>query len=101
MKMIIQKLFKKISHILNTRQQNKELIEMCNEFAGWLESVQIDYRNGNVAPNGMDEGHELGRRGHRELIKKYEALMARIGVKTNLISFCDEEDYLNNDESLF
>ena len=60
------------------KEQNRLLIEMCDRLAEWLENVHIDYSNGNVAPNGMDEGDVLGWKGHKEMIEAYTVLMTRI-----------------------
>lgn len=50
----------------------------AERLALWLENVPIDYSNGNVAPNGMDEGIELGWKGHKELLKVHHALLGEI-----------------------
>lgn len=63
--------------LLSLRGDRQLLIGMCNKFAMWLENVHIDYRNGNVAPNGSDEGEELGAKGHRQLLREYYKLMGR------------------------
>lgn len=50
----------------------------AERLASWLENVHIDYSNGNIAPNGMDEGYELGWKGHKELLKAHHVLLGEI-----------------------
>jgi len=74
--------------LLSLRGDRQLLIDMCDQFAMWLVNVHIDYRNGNVAPDGSDEGEVLGRRGHRQLLHEYNKLMGRAE---------DYEDYFECD----
>ena len=60
------------------KEHNRLLIQDAERLADWLENVHIDYSNGNVAPNGMDEGDVLGWRGHKEIIAQHKELMERV-----------------------
>ena len=57
------------------RQRITKLEEACNDALLWLENVDCDYSNGNVAPNGMDEGEVLGAKGHIELTTKLSRIL--------------------------
>jgi hypothetical protein len=43
----------------------------------WLEHAPVDYRNGIVAPNGVDEGNVRGWEWHRKLANELRVVLGK------------------------
>jgi len=56
-----------VAKVKRQQERIEDLEDTIESALCWLENAPIDYSNGIVAPNGMDEGRVRGWEGHCEL----------------------------------